>query len=130
MIVVDASCLIEWLLDRPKGAAIDQRLFHTDVDPCAPSLIDVEVCHALRRLWLLKQLSASRAVEAIGDLRALRLVRFPHEELLEGMWRLRVNHSAYDATYVALAEALDAPLATCDKKLAAAVAGKVQVEVF
>lgn len=46
------------------------------------------------------------------------------------MWRLRANHSAYDATYVALAEALDAPLATCDKKLAAAVGRKIQVEVF
>jgi len=130
VIVVDASCLVEWLLGRPKGAAIDRRLFHTDVDPCAPGLIDVEVCHVLRRLWLRKQLSASRAGEAVDDLRALRLVRFPHEELLQGIWRLRSNHSAYDAAYVALADVLDAPLVTCDKKLAAAVGGKIQVEVF
>lgn len=130
MIVVDASSLVEWLLDRPKGVAIDRRLFHTGVDPCAPGLIDIEVCHVLRRLWLRKQLSASRAGEALHDLRDLRLVRFHHDELLQGMWRLRSNLSAYDAAYVALAEALDAPLATCDQKLAAAVGGAIPVELF
>ena len=130
MIVVDASCLVEWLLDLPKSGAVDRRLFHTDVDPCAPGLVDIEVCHVVRRLWLTKRLSTSRAGEAVEDLLALRLMRFPHEELLQGIWRLRANHSAYDAAYVALAEALDAPLATCDKKLAAAVGKKVQVEFF
>jgi predicted nucleic acid-binding protein len=60
----------------------------------------------------------ARGEEAVEDLRDLSLVRYLHHMLLERVWQLRDNLTAYDAAYVALAEALDAPLVTCDRKLA------------
>ena len=83
----------------------------------APHLLDVEVAQVLRRLEHRTELTAARAEEALEDLRALRVVRHAHLPLLERVWELRSNLSAYDALYVALAEALDAPLATTDQRL-------------
>ena len=65
-------------------------------------------------------MSEDRAADARTDFRDLALVRYPHEELADRIWDLRHNLTAYDAAFVALAEALDAPLLTCDGKLAAA----------
>jgi predicted nucleic acid-binding protein len=130
VIVVDASCLVELLLGLTKSEGIAERLSQSEADPCAPCLVDIEFCHAARRLWLAGHVSASRAEQAIEDLIALRLVRFAHEELLQAVWRLRSSLTAYDATYVALAIALDASLATSDKKLAAAAGRHVRVELF
>ena len=130
MIVVDASCLLEALLQRPGSTAIAQRLLSHGGELCAPSLVDVETCHVLRRYALAGELSARRGQEAIDDLVDFPLHRYPHELLLPRMWQLRENLTAYDAAYVALAEALDAPLATLDKKLAAAAGRLVKIEVW
>lgn len=83
----------------------------------APHLLDVEVAQVIRRLEHRAELTAARAEEALDDLRALRVVRHAHLPLLERVWELRSNLSAYDALYVALAEALDAPLVTTDERL-------------
>jgi predicted nucleic acid-binding protein len=94
----------------------------------APHLVDVEVVQALRRLVRAGDLSASRAAEAIADLADLDLHRHAHLDLLARAWRLRDNISAYDAVYVALAEAIDAPIVTCDGPLAQAPGHRAAID--
>jgi predicted nucleic acid-binding protein len=81
-------------------------------------LPDVEVAHVLRRLVVARELSDERAREAIEDLLALPLQRHPHALFLHRAWEPRRSLTAHDAVHVALAEALDAPLVTCDARLA------------
>jgi predicted nucleic acid-binding protein len=95
----------------------------------APYLLDAEVAQVLRRLEQARVLTATRAGEALDDLRALRLVRHAHLPLIERVWELRDNLSAYDALYVALAEALGAPLVTTDRRLARAPAHDAKILV-
>ncbi len=128
MIVVDASCLLELLLQSAGREAVRQRLFSEDQPLCAPQLIDIEVSHVLRRYWLAKELSARRGQDAIADLEDFPLERFPHTVLLPRIWKLRNNMTANDAAYVALAEALDALLITCDKKLAMSTGHRATIE--
>lgn len=119
MIVADASALIDLLLNRPSAAATieaigERRAIH------APHLVETEVLHALRRWVARGQLDAGRAKAALGDLGDLPLVHHAHAPLRERVWSLRDRLTAYDATYVALAEALDATLVTADGRLARA----------
>jgi predicted nucleic acid-binding protein len=93
----------------------------------APHLIDVEVAQVLRRLELAKVLEEARAKQALEDLGDLRLVRHPHADLLDRVWSLRRNLTAYDALYLALSEALDAPLVTTDQRLATAPGHEARV---
>jgi predicted nucleic acid-binding protein len=93
-------------------------------------LLDVEFAHVLRRLVRDGALASRRAEEAIEDLGALRMTRYPPGLLLKRIWRLRQNLSAYDGAYVALAEELNAPLITRDRRIAAAPGHRAQVEVF
>lgn len=95
----------------------------------APHLLDVEVVQALRRLEAAGAIDARRGREALEDLNLLRLVRHPHAPLLDRMWAMRHNLTAYDALYVALAEVLDAPLVTTDRRLASAPGHDARVEV-
>lgn len=95
----------------------------------APHLLDVEVTQVLRRLEQADTVSSGRAQEALDDLRALRIVRHPTLALLDRIWELRRNLSAYDALYVALAEALDAPLVTTDQRLSRAPGHSARVIV-
>lgn len=101
-----------------------------DGDLHAPQLIDVEMLHALRRLNANGELSEDRAVDARLDFRGLRLVRYPHLELADRIWELRHNLTAYDATFVALAELLEAPLITCDARLNTTPGHAAQIELF
>ena len=96
----------------------------------APHLLDVEVTQVLRRHAAQGAIAASRAEEALQDLLDLRLRRYPHRFFLRRVWELRDNLTAYDALYVALAEALDATLLTCDGKLALAPGHHARVEVI
>lgn len=95
----------------------------------APHLIDVEIAQTLRRFHLAGSLDAARAEMALDALVDLRLVRHGHAPLLRRVWQLRGNLSAYDAMYVALAEALGAPLLTMDRRLSSAPGHNVQVIV-
>lgn len=86
----------------------------------APHLIDAEVTQVLRRLEHAGTVPVVRAREALDDFQALRIVRHAHAPLLDRVWALRHNVSAYDGLYVALAEALGTRMLTMDRRLAAA----------
>jgi len=129
MIVLDASALLELLLGTAQGHTIAARLADPELGLHTPHLADVEVAQALRRYVRERNLDADSAASALADLRALDLVRHSHEPLLDRVWALRENVTAYDAVYVALAEALDAPLLTCDGRLARAPGINARVEL-
>jgi predicted nucleic acid-binding protein len=122
LIVVDASAVLEVLLQTPAARAVNRRLFASGETLHAPHLLDVEVAQVLRRYARSRALSPQRGTEALEDLADLPLSRYSHDMLLPRIWQLRHNVTAYDAAYIALAEALDATLITCDRKLAAAPA--------
>ncbi|HKY20149.1 MAG TPA: type II toxin-antitoxin system VapC family toxin [Vicinamibacterales bacterium] len=129
MIVLDASAAIEWLLQTATGGRVEARLFSRRVTLHAPHLLDLEIAQVLRRYVSSGIVTASRGRQALEDLLDLPLARYPHELLLERIWELRNNLTAYDAAYLALAEVLDAPLITCDGKMAAASGHHAVVEV-
>lgn len=112
MIVVDASAALSALLT--EGPA--RRLLR-DEQLCCPHLVDSEVASGLRRGVRVKRLPAEAAWAALQAWRRLAVHRFPIHPLLDRVWQLRDNLTAYDATYVALAESLDSPLATADARL-------------
>ena len=130
MIVIDASALLEFLLQTSLGARVEARLFRENDELHAPHLVDVEITQGLRRLVRSGEVSASRAVEAIADLTDLDLHRHPHLDLLSRVWKLRDNISAYDAMYVALAEALEGTMVTCDGPLSTAPGHRARIEVI
>ena len=130
MIIVDASALLEFLLQNPLGARVEARLFRDQDELHSPHLADVEVTQGLRRLVRAGEVSSDRAAEAIADLADLDLHRHAHLDLLTRAWKLRENITAYDAMYVALAEALDAPIVTCDAPLAKSPGHRAQIEVI
>jgi predicted nucleic acid-binding protein len=129
VIVLDASALLEFLLQTPLGTRVEAHLFRGDHELHAPHLVDVEVPQGLRRLVRAGEVSPDRAADALTDLAALDLHRHAHLDLLTRAWKLRENITAYDAMYVALAEALDAPMVTCDTPLAQAPGHRARVEV-
>lgn len=129
MIVVDASAVLEFLLQTPLGLRVEARLFGDDQELHAPHLLDVEVVQAVRRLVRMRELMPVRAAEALVDLVDLDLERHVHVDLLGRAWTLRDTLTAYDAMYVALAEALDAPLVTCDRPLASARGHRARIEI-
>lgn len=121
MIVADASALTDFLLGREQALdALHRELAGREQEPVhAPDLVEPETLDALRRLAISGNITDHRASEAAADLADMRLIRYPHAPLRLRVWELRHNLTAYDATYLALAEALDEPvLLTGDAGLA------------
>jgi predicted nucleic acid-binding protein len=114
MIVIDASAMIEALVGRD---ADDELLDALQTSVHAPHLLDVEVLSVLRGLTLAGKLKPNAAEQARNDYFSLTIARYELQGLADRVWKLRHNHTTYDACYLALAEALDAPLYTCDRKL-------------
>ena len=130
MIVVDASALVEMLLPTAAGEAVSARLFDSGDSLAAPHLIDVEAAQVFRRYAHAGEIDGRRGREAMADLADMPIRRYPHEVLLPRVWDLRHNVTAYDAVYVALAEALDAPLVTRDRRLAGSAGHGVEIELL
>jgi predicted nucleic acid-binding protein len=130
MIVADASAILELLLRTPSGTAVQALLFRPDETIHAPALIDLEVAQVLRRYVARGDMTEARARGALDLLVGFPMERYSHEPLIRRIWVLRVNLTAYDAAYVALAEALRAPLLTCDAKLAAAPGNRAKIELI
>jgi predicted nucleic acid-binding protein len=130
MIVVDASAVLETLLRTPNAQWVERRLFDRSETLHAPHLLDVEVAQVLRRYAGNGAIDDERGRTALADLADFPLRRYPHDFLLPRVWDLRKNLTAYDAIYIALAEALDAPLLTCDRRLATAPGHQARVELL
>ena len=131
MIVIDASAEVAILLNIGQDfEGIRSRIARPGETLHIPHLFEIEVLHALRSLTLRGTVSSERARLALDRLRDTRFVRYPHTALTERIWELRENLTAYDAAYIALAEALDAPLVTTDARLARASGIRAAVEVY
>jgi len=130
LIVPDASVLLELLLNTALAPGIRQRLFADNGTIHIPHLTDVDVLQVLRRYIRTRVLTPARAGLAIQDYTDMPLNRYAHQVLLERVWTLRHNFTAYDAVYLALAGALDAPLATCDRALASLSGSGAKVLLF
>lgn len=117
MIVVDAAAVVDVLLDAGDRAGWVREALAVEQDAQAPALVDYEVASALRRHVLNGTVPPARGAAALADLRDFRLVRHPPGPYLARIWALRQSLTSYDASYVALAEALDCPLVTTDIRL-------------
>jgi len=125
MFVVDASAAVSGLLnDGPARELLRKHAIHV------PHLIDSEVASAIRRRTLDGSISSDAGWQTLNVWQNLAIVRYPLHGLLERIWDLRDNFSAYDAGYVALAEALDYPLITADSRLAGAPDTGIAVTVL
>jgi predicted nucleic acid-binding protein len=129
VIVLDASAVLDGLLDARSQPDIARVLSRSAEPLAAPDLLDLEIAGVLRRWEARGQIATRRAREALEDLAALPIVRYPARALLDEVWKLRHNLTVYDAVYVALAQALAARLLTTDGRMASA-AGATGVEVI
>lgn len=117
MIVVDASSVVELLLRTEAAERIDARLRSERRAIHAPHLLDPEVLQAIRGFLLTGEMTLDRARDAVTDLGHFGVRRWSHRALRERIWALRHNVTAYDATYVALAERLGCRVLTRDGPL-------------
>lgn len=129
MIILDASAAVTYLLNlQPDAGRIRARVEQPGESLHVPHLFDVEVLHVLRRYSLRGQITPTRALHAVEALVDLRAIRYPHAPFINSIWELRRNLSAYDATHIALAEALHFPVVTLDARLASAPGHRALVE--
>lgn len=127
-LVCDASALVTVLLDSgDDGTWLARRLAHAQL--CAPALLPFECANIFRRHQIGGLISADQAAQAHADLLDLPVSLFPYEAVAHRVWQLKENLTSYDASYVALAEALDTPLITVDRRLANAPGVMCAVEV-
>ena len=129
MIVPDCSAIAYALLRVPGSETVADRLFASDAELHAPHLLDLEVIQVLRKACRAGELDVARASQRFEDYTRLPLVRYSHILFWPRIWELRNNMTAYDAAYVALAESLDAPLLTRDKRLASAPGHHARIEL-
>ena len=130
MIVADASVILEVLLNTTIGAKVEKQLFAARQTIHVPHLTDLEVLQVLRRYSRTSIVSGVRSRQVIEDYRDIPFNRYPHEVLLPRIWELRHNFTPCDAAYIALAEALDSPLMTCDRAFASTRGHRAKVIVF
>lgn len=121
--------MLEVLLNTSAGLLVGRRLFTEDETLHAPHLLDLEIAQVLRRYALTGELNPTRGLQALEDLADFPVTRYPHDLLLPRIWELRYNITAYDAAYIALAEALAAPLLTRDAALASSGGHHAQIEL-
>ena len=127
-LVCDASAVVTVLLDSGlDGAWLTQRLATADL--FAPALLPFECSKVIRRHENGGLISSDQAAQAHADLLDLPMGLVPYESFAQRVWQLRRNLTSYDAAYVALAEALDAPLITLDRRLAEAPGITCRIEV-
>jgi predicted nucleic acid-binding protein len=117
LIVVDSSAALDYLLGAAEAGWVGEQLDRAEWRAHAPHLIDIEVVGVVRRFVLARELEAETGAEYVQRLTELPIHRYRHLELLERVWELRTTLTASDACFVALAEALDAPLVTTDRRL-------------
>ncbi|MCW2787229.1 MAG: putative nucleic acid-binding protein contains domain [Marmoricola sp.] len=129
MIVIDNSVLIAAFFE-PGPRGLGARDLMQSNDMVAPELLDVEAVHTVRGLVRARKTTLARAGTFLADLPLLEIERVPHRILLARMWELRDNLTAYDATYVALAERLGATLVTGDAAMVQAPGIRCAVDLL
>src|SRR5258708_4043883 len=117
MIVLDASVVVEMLVKSPHGESFTEVLEAGDQHWIVPHLLDLEVANALRNLTAGRKLDPHTTQQLLTKLALLPAERYAHTSLLGRIWELRHNFTAYDAAYIALAEATNSVLYTSDEKL-------------
>jgi len=130
LIVVDSSALLEVLLRTLAASRIEKRIFASKETLHTPHLVDLEIAQVLRRYCAAGEMVPARGKEALRDLTDFPIIRYPHDMFLFRVWELRNNLTAYDAVYVALAEALSAPLLTRDARLASSPGHSATIELI
>jgi predicted nucleic acid-binding protein len=130
LIVLDASATVEFLLGTETGGRVGERIGRARESLHAPHLLDLEVANALRRWVRQGKITSARARGALDDLQALVVIRYPHDLFLQRIWALREIASAYDAAYIVLGETLDAPVVTCDARVAGIPGHDAAIEVI
>ena len=128
MIVLDASAAVEVFSQSPRGVWLADRL-RTVRTIHVPVIYDLEILNSLRGLGAGAKRTPARIREALDDYASLRVNRYDILSLRSRIWALRHNLTAYDAAYVALAEALDAPLVTADARLARSSGHAAELEL-
>lgn len=130
MIVVDASVLANAVGDDDEDGRTARHELRASTEFTAPDLVDVETVAVLRKRWLARMISDNRFEAAIEDLRGMDFERVPTLRMMRRAYELRANVTSYDATYVALAEALECELLTGDRRLAAATGPRCTIRVL
>ncbi len=130
MIVVDASILANALGDDEDDGDAARSELRAAGDLAAPDLVDVETVAVLRRRWLARAISDERFDAAVTDLQRWDFERVPTLRLVRRAYELRANVTAYDAMYVALAEALGCELLTADQRLAGATGPRCSIRAL
>lgn len=129
-LVLDASAAVDYLLAFGAFERIAERISARSETLHAPHVLDLEITQALRRLTSQRTITASRARDALEDYAGLRIRRYPHAWMLPRVWQLRESVTVFDAAYVVLSEALDAPLLTSDGALARSSGHRAAIELY
>ena len=129
MIVIDASVLANAIADDQADGDAARDAIRQHGGACAPDLVDVATVAVLRKRWLAGTLPGRRFASSVRDLEELAIERYPTRQLMWRAYEVRANVTAYNAAYVALAEALDCPLVTADARLARAPGIRCEVEL-
>jgi predicted nucleic acid-binding protein len=127
MIVLDASVVVELLTNGTLANSIGNELAGRNEQFLVPHLIDVEVISALRKLTAGQRMDPHHSQQLLAGLSELPAERYSHTPFIGRIWELRNNFTAYDAAYIALAEATDSVLYTCDEKLRQGHRARVRV---
>ena len=130
MIVIDASLVVELITAKIDDDELNALIQSGSGPIFGPELLDIEVLQALRKLQFLRKASDTECANALSIFRSLPISRMPHAPLLPRVWELRTNMTAYDATYIALAETLNAELWTFDKKYSATPNHTAKIRLF
>lgn len=126
--VLDTSAAIELFVRDETNPDLRRRVMTGS--GVVPELIDLESANVLRKMVLRGEIAAGEAREALGEIRDSPLTRISHRPLIDRVWELRDNITAYDAAYVTLAELFEVPILTCDAKLARSSGHDVEIELY
>jgi predicted nucleic acid-binding protein len=127
--VTDAGVWIRAIVDEEPGGPVRARL-RAEISVASPALIDLEFTNALRGFVAKKSIGRRLAERALSEFVQAPILRYAHLALLDRIWQLRENLTAYDASYVALAELLGVDLLTIDRRLAGVPGIRCRVEVI